>query len=346
MKNDVILKACRREKTPFTPIWLMRQAGRYMEEYRKIRENYSFIEMCKNPEIACEVTLQPIKKIPLDAAIIFADILLPLEGMGIDFYFGKNEGPVIKNPIRTTHDVERIKIIEPENDVPYLLKAIKLVKKELNGKIPLIGFSGAPFTLASYMIEGGHSRNYAKTKIMMYNEPKAWHKMMDKLAEIIIRYLSAQIESGVDLVQLFDSWVGCLSENDYREFVMPHSQKIFKAVKKLNIPSIHFGTGNSHLLELMKKAGGDVTGIDWRINLGDAWEKLGKDTAIQGNLDPTALFARPDEIKKRTKEILALADNRPGHIFNLGHGILQGTPVENVILLANTVHEYSRSNDS
>lgn len=341
MKNDAILKACNREKTPFTPIWLMRQAGRYMEEYRKIRENYSFIEMCKNPEIACEVTLQPIKKIPLDAAIIFADILLPLEGMGIDFYFGKNEGPVIKNPVRTPRDVERIKIIEPENDVPYLLKAIKLVKKELNEKIPLIGFSGAPFTLASYMIEGGHSRDYAKTKTMMYNEPGAWRKMMDKLAEIIIRYLSAQIESGVDLVQLFDSWVGCLSENDYREFVMPYSQKIFKAVQKLNVPSIHFGTGNSHLLESMKNAGGDVIGVDWRISLDKAWGKLGEETAIQGNLDPAVLFAKPSEIKKRVKEILMLADNRPGHIFNLGHGILQETPVENVILLANMVHKYS-----
>ncbi|MEW6087512.1 MAG: uroporphyrinogen decarboxylase [bacterium] len=343
MKNDVILKACRMEKTPFTPVWFMRQAGRYMEEYRKIRENYSFIEMCKNPEIACEVTLQPVRKIPLDAAIIFADILLPLEGMGIDFYFGRNEGPVIKNPINTKSDIEKIRIIEPEKDVAYLLKAIKLVKKELDGKIPLIGFSGAPFTLASYMIEGGHSRDYLKTKIMMYNEPVSWHKMMDKLSEIIIIYLSAQIESGVDLIQLFDSWIGCLSENDYEKFVMPYSEKIFKAVKKQNVPAIHFGTGTSHLLELMKKAGGDVLGIDWRINLDEAWQKLGKDTAVQGNLDPSVLFARPSEIKKRVKQILNFADNRPGHIFNLGHGILQGTPVENVILLANTVHEYSKS---
>ena len=342
MKNDTILKACRREKTPYTPVWCMRQAGRYMEEYRKIRENYSFIEMCKNPEIACEVTLQPIKKIPLDAAIIFADILLPLEGMGIDFYFGKNEGPVIKNPVRTKHDVDKIKIIEPENDVPYLLKAIKLVKKELNDKIPLIGFSGAPFTLASYMIEGSHSRNYLKTKTMMYNDPRSWHKMMDKLSEIIIRYLSAQIKSGVDLIQLFDSWIGCMSVNDYKKFVLPYSQKIFKAVKKLNVPSIHFGTGTSHLLELMKKAGGDVIGIDWRINLDEAWRKLGKDTPIQGNLDPTVLFAKPAEIKRKVKEVIDYTKKQPGHIFNLGHGIIQGTPVENVILLAKTVHEYSK----
>lgn len=330
------------EKTPFTPIWLMRQAGRYMKEYREMRERCSFIEMCKKPEIACEVTLQPIKKIPLDAAIIFADILLPLEGIGIDFYFGKNEGPVIKNPVRTLVDIERMKIIEPENDVPYLLEAIKLVKRELNEKIPLIGFSGAPFTLASYIIEGGHSRDYAKTKVMMRGEPSTWHKMMSKLAETIIKYLSAQIESGVDLIQLFDSWVGCLSENDYIEFVMPYSQKIFEAVQKLNVPSIHFGTGNSHLLESMKKAGGDVIGIDWRMNLDRAWEKLGKDVAIQGNLDPTVLLSQPSEIKKRAKEILVLANNKPGHIFNLGHGILQETPVENVILLAETVHEYSR----
>ncbi len=341
--ESVFLKACKREKVEYTPVWLMRQAGRYMEEYRRIREKYSFIEMCKNPEIAAEVTLQPIKKIPLDAAIIFADILLPLEGMGIDFTFGKNEGPIIKNPVRNANDVEKILIINPEKDVPYLIKAIKIVRKELDNKIPLIGFSGAPFTLASYIIEGGHSRDYALTKILMYNETPVWHRLMDKLSMTIINYLKAQVEAGVQVLQLFDSWIGCLSQEDYKEFILPYSKKVFQAIKPLNIPFIHFGTGTSHLLELLKEAGGDVIGVDWRIDIDKAWNRLGKDVAVQGNLDPVVLLTNPDEIKKRAKNILDKVYSRQGFIFNLGHGILQQTPVENVITLVNTVHEYGRN---
>ncbi|MBI4651885.1 uroporphyrinogen decarboxylase, partial [Candidatus Desantisbacteria bacterium] len=260
IKNDIFLKACRKEEVPYTPVWLMRQAGRYMEEYRAMRAKYSFLSMCKSPEIAALVTLQPINKIPLDAAIIFADILLPLEGMGIDFGFGKNEGPVIKNPVRNENDVDKVLIIEPEKDVPYLLEAIKIVRRELDGKVPLIGFSGAPFTLASYIIEGGHSRDYALTKVMMYTQPLVWHKFMDKLSSTIINYLTAQVKAGAQALQLFDSWIGCLSDTDYREFILPHSKRIFEAIKSLNVPSIHFGTGTSHLLGLLKEAGGDVIG--------------------------------------------------------------------------------------
>ncbi|MBI5418436.1 uroporphyrinogen decarboxylase [Candidatus Poribacteria bacterium] len=340
--NNTFIKACRREKTEYTPVWLMRQAGRYMEEYRQIKTKYTFLEMCKNPEIAATVTLQPIKKIPLDAAIIFADILLPLEGMGINFNFGKNDGPVISNPVRTAQDVEKILVIEPEKDVPYLIEAIKIVRRELDGKIPLIGFSGAPFTLASYIIEGGHSKDYALTKIMMYNEPLVWHKLMDKLTSTIIKYLTAQVQAGAQALQLFDSWIGCLSEGDYREFILPYSKKIFVSLKQFNIPTIHFGTGTSHILELLKEAGGDVIGVDWRTDLDKAWARLGNDVAVQGNLDPIVLLCKPEEIIKKAKKILDLANNRPGHIFNLGHGILQQTPVENVITLVNTVHEYSK----
>lgn len=344
MKKDIdqysFIKACYRQPTPYTPIWLMRQAGRYMKEYRTLRKKFSFLEMCKNPQLASEVTLQPLRKLQVDAAIIFSDILIPLAPMGVKFDFAKGEGPVFRHPVREEKDVERLKVIEPEEEIPFLMEAIRIVRKELEGKVPLIGFSGAPFTLASYMIEGGHSQNYLNTKRMMYQAPLTWDLLMKKISEVLIRYLNAQVRAGAQALQLFDSWVGCLSPADYEEFVLPYVRKVFKGLDKA-VPIIHFGTSTSALLPLMKKAGGDVIGLDWRVNLEEAWLRLGHDVAIQGNLDPAVLFGPIHLIRKEVKRILRQAEGRPGHIFNLGHGILPETPVENVVALVDMVHEYS-----
>ncbi|MFQ5900362.1 MAG: uroporphyrinogen decarboxylase [Thermodesulfobacteriota bacterium] len=343
MTNDYpFIKACWRKPVDYTPVWLMRQAGRYMKEYRAIKEKHSFLTMCKTPELAAEITMQPINKIGVDAAIIFADILLPLEGMGIGFEFTKNDGPVIKNPIRNRANIESIKIITPEEDLSYVMEALKLVRKEVDGKVPLIGFSGAPFTLASYMIEAAHSRNYILVKSMMYNDPSSWHLLMEKTSRVITLYLKAQIAAGAQAVQLFDSWVGCLSPGDYKEFVLPHSKSVIDGLKGEGVPVIHFGTDSSTLLELMREAGGDVIGVDWRIGLDDGWKKIGYDKAIQGNLDPVALFSSPERIEELVKSILDQAGDRAGHIFNLGHGILPKTPVENVIAMVEAVHKYSK----
>ncbi len=339
-KQYPFLMACRRQPTEYTPIWLMRQAGRYLKEYRALREKYSFLEMCKNPELAAQVTLQPIHRFKLDAAIIFSDILIPLEPMGVDFEFAKGEGPVFHHPLRERKDVEKLRIINPEEDVSFLLKAIRIVRKELEGKIPLIGFCGAPFTLASYLIEGGHSRDYILTKGMMYRDRPTWDALMEKISDVLIRYLQAQINAGAQAVQVFDSWVGCLSPRDYKAYVLPYSKKVIKGVGK-QVPLIHFATSSSTLLELMKQAGGDVIGVDWRVDIGEAWERLGHNIAIQGNLDPVILFGSADLIGKEAKTILHLVKGRPGHIFNLGHGILPNTPVDHVAALINMVHEYS-----
>ncbi len=340
MVNDTFLKACRREPAGHTPVWLMRQAGRYMKEYMAIRSKHSFLEMCRTPELACEVTLQPVEKLGVDAAIIFADILLPLEGMGIKLEFAKNEGPVIHNPVRTPADIDAIRIIEPGEDVPYLLEAIRMVRRELEGKLPLIGFSGAPFTLASYIIEGGGSRNYVHAKGLMYREPAQWHRLMEKITEIIVRYLNAQIEAGAQAVQIFDSWAGCLGPEDYREFVLPYTRKVIESVRG-DVPVINFSTNTGTYLDLVREAGGDVVGVDWRVRLDRAWEVVGDDMAIQGNLDPVTLFGPASEIEKRAGRILEMAANRPGHIFNLGHGVIVGTPVDNVKRLVDFVHEQS-----
>jgi uroporphyrinogen decarboxylase len=334
------LRACRRQPTPYTPIWLMRQAGRYMKEYRALRKKYSFLEMCKNPELAAQVTLQPIEKFKLDAAIIFSDILIPLEPMGVEFEFAKGEGPVFHRALREKKDVEKLRVIEPEEDIPYLMKAIQIVRKEIEGKIPLIGFSGAPFTLASYVTEGGHSKNYILTKSLMYQDRPTWDALMEKISEVLIRYLNAQIRSGVQAIQVFDSWVGCLSPDDYEEYVLPFSKKVMDGVGK-SVPLIHFATSNSGLLELMKHAGGDVIGVDWRVNIGEAWARLGYDIAVQGNLDPVILFGPVGLIEKEVKKILDSVGDRPGHIFNLGHGILPNTPADHVAALVDMVHEYS-----
>lgn len=340
MKDYPFLKACRREPTAYTPIWLMRQAGRYMKEYRTLRKKYSFLEMCKNPDIAVQVTLQPIEKFNLDAAIIFSDILIPLEPMGVKFEFAKGEGPIFHHPIREMKDIEKLRVIEPEEKVPFLMKAIRMVRKELAGRIPLIGFSGAPFTLASYIIEGGHSKNYILTKGMMHQSRPAWDAVMNKISDVLIRYLNAQICAGAQAVQLFDSWVGCLSPTDYEEYVLPYSKRVIEGIDK-SVPLIHFATSSSTLLGLMRRAGGDVIGVDWRIDIGEAWERIGNEVAIQGNLDPVILFGSVDLIKREAKRILDRVGDRPGHIFNLGHGILPTTPVENVAALIDVVHEYS-----
>jgi len=320
---------------------MMRQAGRYLPEYREIRAKHTFLEMCKTPELAAEVTIQPVRRYEIDAAIIFADILLPLEPMGIGLEFAKGEGPVIHNPVRTLADVEKLKPIDAENQIAYLMQAIKIVLKELNGKVPLIGFSGAPFTLASYIIEGGGSRNYEHAKAMMFAEPKTWHKFMEHLTGVIINYMNAQIDTGVQAVQLFDSWVGALGPQDYREFVLPHQKNVIAGIKK-TVPLIHFAHGATHLLEMVAEAGGDVIGLDWRCNLDEAWSRVGHDKAVQGNIDPISLFGSKEFIRKRTKEILDRAANRPGHIMNLGHGILQQTPLENAAEFINATHEMSK----
>lgn len=313
-----------------------------MAEYRAIRQKYTLLTICKTPELAAQVTLQPVEKLGVDAAIIFADILLPVEGMGIQLEFAQGEGPVIHNPIRDKAAVEALRLIEPEETVPFTLEAIRIVRRELNNRIPLIGFAGAPFTLASYLIEGGHSRDYVLTKSMMYKDLETWRSLMAKLARVVTVYLRSQIRAGAQAVQLFDSWIGCLSPGDYREYVLPFSRQVIQNLREENVPIIHFGTGTAALLELMREAGSDVIGVDWRVNIDEAWNRLGDQVAIQGNLDPVALFAPLPELRKRIKEILQRAGNRPGHIFNLGHGILPQTPVENVIATVEMVHELSR----
>ena len=339
-RADRYLKACRQGSVDCTPVWIMRQAGRYLEEYRAVRARHSFIEVCKTPELAVEITMQPIRRFELDAAIIFADILLPLEKMGIDFEFTKNDGPQINNPVRSHAEVAKMRAINPMEEMSYLMDAIRMVKRELNGLVPLIGFSGAPFTLASYITEGSGSRNYVFTKTMMYSEPDTWHLLMEKLTDMVIVYLNDQIKAGVQAVQVFDSWVGCLSPTDYREFVLPYQKRLFASLDK-SVPHIHFAFGASHLLTMVQEAGADVIGLDWRMDIDAAWQALHHEPGVQGNLDPVALYGSRDYIKRRVQDIIARADNRNGHIFNLGHGILPTAPTDNVKYMIDLVHELS-----
>ena len=336
--NDRFLRACRREPVDCTPVWMMRQAGRYMPEYRALREKHTMLEVCKTPELALEVTLQPLK-FGMDAAILFADILLPLEPMGAPFDFQKGEGPVIFSPITSKADVEKLHGFEIEEGLGYVLEAIKLLKKEL--KVPLIGFAGAPFTLASYLIEGGKSSAFAKSKRFMYSEPETWNLLMSKLADVVKRFLHKQIDAGVDAVQLFDSWVGQLSAIDYRTYVQPHVMNILKDVEKRGVPVIHFGVGSLHLLEAMRESGGTVIGLDWRTPIQVGWEKVGADRAVQGNLDPTVLLGPRDLAEKHAARVLEQAGGKPGHIFNLGHGVLPETPVGTVEAVIDFVHRTS-----
>jgi uroporphyrinogen decarboxylase len=338
--NDRFLRACRREITDVTPVWFMRQAGRYMPEYRAIRAKHKLLEICKTPELSLQVTLQPLK-FGVDAAILFADILLPLEPMGAPFEFAEGEGPVIHHPVRDLAAIDKLRIIEPAEGLGYVLDAIRLIRAELDGKTPLIGFAGAPFTLASYLIEGGRSSHFEKTKRLMYGEPEAFSKLMAKLAEVVRRYLRAQIEAGAQAVQLFDSWVGALGVDDYRRFISPHVSHILRDIETTGVPVIHFGTDTGSLLRVQREAGGTVIGVDWRTPLDEAWDKVGHDVAVQGNLDPTVLFAPWPFIAETATSILKRAAGRPGHIFNLGHGILPETPVAAVEKLVDFVHTSS-----
>jgi uroporphyrinogen decarboxylase len=338
--DSPFMRACRREPVPYTPIWLMRQAGRYMQEYREVRARMSFLELCKTPSLATEVTVTAAERLGVDAAIIFADILLIIEPMGLQLEFSKGEGPVIHNPVRSAVDVKRLREVEDVEALAFVFEAIRETRSALRRDLPLIGFAGAPFTLASYIVEGGASKNYVQTKSLMYNDSGAWHAMMSLISRGLIKYLNAQIEAGAQAVQLFDSWVGALGPDDYREYVLPHTREVIRGVTP-GIPVIHFGTGTAALLELMREAGGDVIGVDWRVRLGEAWARIGPDVAVMGNLDPVALFANTDHLRAQAKSILEQAAGRPGHIFNLGHGILPETPVEQVIALVDAVHEMS-----
>jgi len=334
------LKACRREVVDATPVWLMRQAGRYMKEYRDLRARVSFLELCKSPELVSEVTVTAAERLNVDAAIIFADLLLIVEPLGFHLEYGKGEGPVIAPRFAKAADLDRLREVEPEDSLAYLYAAIRRTRADLNPHLPLIGFAGAPFTLASYLIEGGGSRNYRHTKTLMYDDPGAWRALMELLARNLARYINAQIAAGVQAVQIFDSWVGCLGPEEYREFALPYSRQLIRGITP-GTPVIHFGTGTAMLLEEMRDAGGDVIGVDSRIELDQAWARIGYDRGIQGNLDPVVLYANPATIRARVERILKQAAGRPGHIFNLGHGILPDTPVENVLALVEMVRELS-----
>jgi uroporphyrinogen decarboxylase len=341
LTNDRFLRACRRQPVDRTPVWFMRQAGRYMAEYQAIRKNHSILEVCKTPELAAEVTLQPIERFSLDAAIIFADILLPLEPMGLNLSFVEEKGPVIANPVRTSDDITRLRVVDGDA-FTFSHDAMTLTLQRLAGRVPLIGFAGGPFTLASYAIEGGSSRSYITTKRLMFSQPKLWHALLEKFADVVTNYLHVQIGAGAQAIQLFDSWVGCLSPGDYEEYALPHVKRIIDRLRPAGVPIIYFGTGTSTLLPLMKKAGSDVVGLDWHVELDEAWARLGYDVAVQGNLDPVVLYAPVEEIDRRVKDILARAGQRPGHIFNLGHGILPQTPVDHVDAAIASVHKYGQ----
>ncbi len=338
MSSHPFLLACRREPTPYTPIWLMRQAGRYMAEYRAVREKFGFLELCHRPEAAAEVTITAVERLGVDAAIIFADILLVLEPLDVGLEFAAGEGPVLHRPIGTPEDVSRLTDYEAADALSFVFEAVRQARSGLAGRVPLIGFSGAPFTLASYLIEGGGSRQYVRTKSFMYQHPAAWNALLNRLARLVNAYLQGQVSAGADAVQLFDSWVGCLSPDDYRRYVLAHSRA---AMAGLRVPVIHFGTATGGLLPAMCEAGGDVIGVDWRVDLDTAWQTIGPGRGIQGNLDPLVLFASPAEIRREAAAILHRAAKRPGHIFNLGHGILPQTPVDNVRALVDIVHELS-----
>lgn len=340
LSDSPLLRAARCAPTSYTPVWLMRQAGRYMPEYRKMRERYGFLELCKNPEAAAEVTLQPVERLGVDAAILFADILLVLEPLGVGLEFARGEGPAIRRPVRSEADVARLKPVDVEDALGFVFETVRRVRHALGDRVPLIGFAGAPFTVASYVIEGGASRDYLHTKRLMYEAPAAWHRLLEILAAATAAYLNGQIAAGAQAVQLFDSWVGTLGPDDYRAYVLDHTRALIGALTP-GVPVIHFGTGTAALLPLMRQAGGDVIGLDWRVALDAGWAAVGHDVAVQGNLDPAVLLAPPATIRKRAKAILDRAGGRPGHIFNLGHGVLPATDPDDLARLVDLVHETS-----
>ena len=340
--NDTFLRACRGEEVQYTPVWFMRQAGRYLPEYQAVRANVDFLTLCKTPGLAAEVTLQPVDILGVDAAILFSDILIPIEAMGMRLEFSDKEGPILSEPIRNKSSVDKLIIPDTEEDMPFIIETIKILRKELENKVPLIGFSGAPFTLATYMIEGGTSKNFLHTKKMMFQHSGVFDYLMDKLTTTIISYLSDQIKAGAQAVQIFDTWAGMLAPDDYKEFVLPYVKQVISELKKEEVPIIYFVNDCAGILKEVKKSGADVIGIDWRIDIADAIKKLGKKVVIQGNLDPCALFLPKEKIEERVKDILWKGETAKGHIFNLGHGILPQTPVENVVAMVEAVHKYGR----
>lgn len=335
--NDRFLRACRRQEVDVTPIWLMRQAGRYQPEYRKLREKYPMLELCTTPELAAEVTLLPLRRFELDAAILFSDLTIPFLAMDVPFTLKENVGPVIAHPLRTEDDIRTLRVMEPGDDLPFVAESIRILRRNL--AVPLIGFAGAPFTLAAYLVEGGPSRDYSRVRALMYSRPDLWENLLQILTENVTRFLKAQIEAGAQAIQLFDSWVGVLSPGTFRRYILPVMQRIVRELKPLGAPIIYFGTGTASLLELMRETGADVIGVDWRVPLDEAWQRFDFACAIQGNLDPAVLLADVDTVQAEAKDVLRRASGRLGHIFNLGHGVLPETPVENVQVLIDTVHQ-------
>jgi uroporphyrinogen decarboxylase len=333
------VRACLRKPVDRTPVWFLRQAGRYMQEYRDVRKHHTLVEICKMPELASEVTITAAEKLGVDAAIIFADLLLPLEPMGLDFEFQAGEGPVVHRPVRTIEDVRALRT-DRASELGYVARAIEKVAAHFRDRLGIIGFCGAPYTLASYMIEGGGSRNYIETKKMMYGSSLAWSSLLDKLVAVLTEYCSQQVQAGADVIQIFDSWVGSLSLSDYRSYAFEASKRLVRAVQAMGVPVIYFGVETAGLLEQMAQTGADVIGLDWRQPLDEGWRAVGRGHAVQGNLDPITLFAPPDVLEQRVKEILRAANGRPGHIFNLGHGIVPETPVENVQAVVRMVREF------
>ncbi len=334
--NDLLLRALRREAVDRTPVWFMRQAGRYLPEYRELRGSTDILETCRRPEHVLELTLQPLRRMQLDAAILFSDIMVPIAAIGVPVRIEAGRGPVMDEPIRDAGGVARLRGLDPDVDEPFVSEAIRLLVKEL--EVPLIGFSGAPFTLASYLIEGEPSRTFARTKAMMYADPALFDELMGTLADVVVAHLRAQVDAGVHAVQLFDSWVGTLDRDDYRRFVLPHTARVFEGIAGTDVPAIHSGVGTGHLLDLMRDAGGDAFGVDHRVPLDDAWASIGHDHAIQGNLDPAVLLGPWDAVERKARDVLARAAGGPGHVFNLGHGVLPDTPVENLQRLVDLVH--------
>jgi uroporphyrinogen decarboxylase len=344
--DHLFLRACRRQPVPRTPVWMMRQAGRYLPQYRAVRAKVSFIELCKTPELACEVTLQPIDEFGFDAAILFSDILIPLEAMGMGLVFD-DHGPSLPEPVRDRAAIDRLVVPDPESELGFVCDAVRLIRKSLAGRVPLIGFAGAPFTLATYAIEGGGSKSYPHTKALMYQDPQAAHALLDKLAECCASYLEAQVAAGAQAVQLFDSWAGILSPRDFREFALRPAQQVIERLKASptwrqgGVPIIYFVNGCAPYIEDYARSGADVLGVDWRVDMAEVRRRVGEDLALQGNMDPTCLFLPPDELRKRVAEVLASHGPGPGHIFNLGHGVLPPTDPEHVRVMVESVRELS-----
>jgi uroporphyrinogen decarboxylase len=336
--NSSFLDACLRKKASYTPVWYMRQAGRYLPEYRKLKGKTNILDIIRQPEFAAQIAMLPVAILGVDAAVLYADIMIPLLGIGVDLEIVESLGPIIKSPIVSLKDVKKLHALAPEQDIPYLLKTIGILKKELKKKVPVIGFSAAPFTLACYLVEGQPSRNFVKIKTFMYQNPQAWHLLMQKLTNMIIVYLTSQVAAGVQALQLFDSWAGCLSDEDYREYVLPYSKTIFKDLKKLSVPTIHFGTNTAGMLTSFASVDCDVVSIDWRMPLPKAWQEIGFKKAIQGNLDPVLLLSDFSTIRKRVDVLFESLPTREGYIFNLGHGVLPQTPVLNLKKLTEYIH--------